>query len=129
MSGATSTGMLGQSPDATVAGRREASGGTHPQTYDQATYTSPISSLRSVQMTDYNPEYHPDLDRLVWGAKQIAPIINRNERQTFYLLEQRHLDADKVGGIWVSSPRRLLFGKRKVAAGAADHRARTGADA
>lgn len=59
------------------------------------------------------PEYHPDLDRLVWGAEAIAAVINRNKRQAFYLLEQGHLDADKVGGVWRSSVRRLLFGKVK----------------
>ena len=60
-------------------------------------------------MTDYNP----DIDRLVWGAKQIAAVINRNERQTFYLLENGFLNAEKKGGIWCSSVRRLLFGKVK----------------
>jgi hypothetical protein len=58
-------------------------------------------------------DYHPDLDRTVWGAKAIAAVINRNKRQTFYLLEQGHLVADKVGGTWCSSVRRLLFGGRK----------------
>jgi hypothetical protein len=58
-------------------------------------------------------DYHPDLDRPVWGAEAIASVINRNKRQTFYLLEQGHLDADKVGGTWRSSTRRLLFGGRK----------------
>ena len=53
-------------------------------------------------------EYHPDLDRLVWGAKAIAAVINRNERQAFYLLEQGHLDAEKKGGVWCSTVRRLL---------------------
>lgn len=61
-------------------------------------------------------DYNPELDRLVWGAKNIAPIINRSERQTFYLLENHHLDAEKKGGVWCSSPRRLLFGKGKAAA-------------
>jgi hypothetical protein len=63
-------------------------------------------------MTDYNP----DLDGLVWGAAAIAKIVNRNVRQTFHLLEQGHLDADKVGGLWSSSPRRLLFGNFKATA-------------
>ena len=57
-------------------------------------------------------EYHPELDRLVWGARDIAAIINRNERQTFFLLEQGLIDGTKIGGRWVSSPRRLLFGGR-----------------
>ena len=66
-----------------------------------------------------DPEFNLDLDRLVWGARGIAEIIGRNERQAFHLLESGYLDADKVGSSWVSSPRRLLFGKR-TAVGAAD---------
>ena len=54
-------------------------------------------------------DYHPDLDRLVWGAKDIAAVINRSTRQAYHLLERNLLDADKVGGVWCSSPRRLLF--------------------
>ena len=60
-------------------------------------------------MTDFNPD---PLDQLVWGAKAIAAIINRNERQTYHLLERNLLDATKIGGVWSSSPRRLLFGGR-----------------
>ena len=51
----------------------------------------------------------------LWGARAIAPVINRSEKQTFYLLEQGRLDADKIGQIWVST-RRLL---RKQFAGKA----------
>jgi hypothetical protein len=50
------------------------------------------------------------LDTPVWGAAAIGRVIGRSERQTFHLLERGHLDASKVGGLWVSTPRRLLNG-------------------
>jgi hypothetical protein len=53
--------------------------------------------------------YDPQIDKPLWGAKAIAAVINRSERQTFYLLEQGRLDADKVGATWTSTIRRLLF--------------------
>ena len=58
-------------------------------------------------------DYHPELDRPIWGAKNIGEAIDRTERQAFYLLEQGHIDASKVGGVWCSSKRRLLFGGSK----------------
>jgi hypothetical protein len=58
-----------------------------------------------------NPQYDPELDRPIWGAREIAALINRSERQAVYLLEQGYIDADKVGGLWRSSIRRLIFGK------------------
>ena len=48
------------------------------------------------------------LDRPVWGAAAIGQVIGRTKRQTIHLLESGHLDADKIGGHWVSTPRRLL---------------------
>lgn len=48
----------------------------------------------------------PGLD-LVWGGKQIAKEIKRNERQTFYLLETGGIPARKVGKIWVADRRQL----------------------
>ena len=50
---------------------------------------------------------HNHLDRPIWGAKAIADHIRRNERQTFYLLENGALDATKVRNVWTSTPRRL----------------------
>ena len=47
-----------------------------------------------------------DLDRPLWGAEAIAREINRAPRATYHLLENGHLDADRVGGRWVSTPRR-----------------------
>jgi hypothetical protein len=49
-----------------------------------------------------------DFDRPIWGASAIARVIDRTEGQAFYLLKAGHLDADKVGGTWTSTPRRLL---------------------
>ena len=43
----------------------------------------------------------PELD-LVWGGRDIAKAINRNPRQTFYLLETGAIPARKVGKIWVA---------------------------
>ena len=48
------------------------------------------------------------MDHPVWGARAMAPIVNRNERQTFHMLEAGLLDATKVGKRWTSTPRRLL---------------------
>lgn len=55
------------------------------------------------------------LDRPLWGAAQIARVVNLVDkdgrlrtRAAFHLLKNRRLDADKIGGIWTSTPRRLL---------------------
>jgi hypothetical protein len=48
------------------------------------------------------------LDVPVWGARAIGAVINRSERQAFHALESGHLSAEKIGHIWVSTPRRLL---------------------
>ena len=49
-----------------------------------------------------------DPDRPIWGAREIAKVINRPERAVFHLLEKGHLPAGKVGGTWVTSRRKLL---------------------
>jgi hypothetical protein len=49
-----------------------------------------------------------DLDRPIWGAEAIGRVIGKNEGQTFYLLGQGLLDANRIGGQWCSTPRRLL---------------------
>jgi hypothetical protein len=54
------------------------------------------------------------LDRPIWGARAFGDVINKNESQTFYLLGKKRadgtplLDADRVNGQYVSTPRRLL---------------------
>ena len=52
---------------------------------------------------------YDDPDRPIWGAAAIGREINLDARQAYYILEAGHLDgvADKVGGRWVSTPRRL----------------------
>ena len=55
-----------------------------------------------------NPETVVDDDTPVWGAKNIAALINRGERSVYYLLEKGMIDATKVGNIWTSTPRRIL---------------------
>ena len=47
-------------------------------------------------------------DKPVWGAANFGKVINRAEAQVYHLLEQKRLDADKSGNLWVSTPRRLL---------------------
>jgi hypothetical protein len=48
-----------------------------------------------------------ELDRVLWGAEAIGQQIGRSERQTYHLLENGLLPADKVGKLWTSTPRRL----------------------
>jgi hypothetical protein len=48
-----------------------------------------------------------DLDRPLWGAKAIGAEIGRSERQAYHLLENGLIPGEKVGKIWVSTPRRL----------------------
>ena len=48
-------------------------------------------------------------DRIIWGAKNIGRAINRNERQTFALLEGGKIPgAKKIGHIWTVRQRRLM---------------------
>jgi hypothetical protein len=56
-----------------------------------------------------------DLDVPVWGAPNIARILNLvdehgkpNTRRCYFLLEQRYVDATKIGASWCSTRRRLL---------------------
>jgi hypothetical protein len=44
---------------------------------------------------------------LVWGADEIAKFIGRPRRQTYHMLENRHIPARKAGGIWVASRSKL----------------------
>jgi hypothetical protein len=48
-----------------------------------------------------------DGDTIIWGAANIASIINTTTKRTFNLLEHGHLPAKKVGGRWCSTRRRL----------------------
>jgi hypothetical protein len=56
-----------------------------------------------------------DPDMPVWGAEAIGKTagvfakdgVTVDLRRTYYLLEQKILDADKAGRAWVSTPRRI----------------------
>jgi hypothetical protein len=54
------------------------------------------------------PAAEVDPDAPVWGAAAIGAIINRNERETYYLLERKALrGAKKLGGMWSALPSML----------------------
>lgn len=47
-------------------------------------------------------------DRPVWGVKAISEVINRNERQTYYLCSKGLIPVTKIGDQWTGIPSRLL---------------------
>jgi hypothetical protein len=54
-------------------------------------------------------------DTPIWGAAAIAEVANIRDKKgnldlpaTFYKLQNKHLDASKVGGEWCSTPRRII---------------------
>jgi hypothetical protein len=49
-----------------------------------------------------------DLDVPLWGAKLMAPVINKTERETRHLIQTKQLDVTKKGALYVSTARRLL---------------------
>jgi hypothetical protein len=58
-----------------------------------------------------------DLDLPIWGAKAIARAAglfrddgSADTRKAFYKLEAGYIDADKNGGEWVTTKRRILGG-------------------
>lgn len=46
-------------------------------------------------------------DTPLWGAAEIAKVINLSRDKTYYLLEKELIPAKKVGAIWVSTRRQL----------------------
>lgn len=54
-----------------------------------------------------NPETVVDDDTPIWGVKQIAALVNRDERSVYYLLQKGLIDATKMGVLWVTTPRRI----------------------
>lgn len=54
------------------------------------------------------PSIAPSTEDIVWEVGNIAAVIGRSERQTFYLLNSGSLPGKKVGGRWVASRRKLL---------------------
>ena len=63
-----------------------------------------------------HPQLGDENDEVLWGAKAIAAAIDRDVRQTFHMLGNGYLPANKVGRIWVSTRNRL----RQVIAGESD---------
>lgn len=49
-----------------------------------------------------------EAEELIWGADEIAKVIDRTPRQTFHMLEKGQLPARKVGNRWVAGRGRLL---------------------
>jgi hypothetical protein len=49
----------------------------------------------------------PELDKPLWGVPAIAGELHLTMRQAYHALERGYLPANKVGGRWVSTPRRL----------------------
>ena len=45
---------------------------------------------------------------IIWGASNIARVINLSTRATFHLLESGNLPAKKVGARWVAEREALL---------------------
>jgi hypothetical protein len=48
-----------------------------------------------------------DLDKPVYGARAIGRVMGLSEAQAFHALEGGRLDANKFGGKWMSTVRRL----------------------
>lgn len=57
-------------------------------------------------------------DDILSGVAAIAAFINEPERRTYYLLENRHLPAGKIGAIWTASKSRLREHYDRVTRGA-----------
>jgi hypothetical protein len=55
-----------------------------------------------------SPKNQQQPSDIVWGAKAIGQVINRSERETYFLLEKNLLPAVRVGRKWSASRSRLL---------------------
>jgi hypothetical protein len=49
----------------------------------------------------------PLKDDILWGGRAIADEVGRPLREVYYLLQEKRLDADKVGDVWVTTRTRL----------------------
>jgi hypothetical protein len=58
-------------------------------------------------MTKTKPDIQDDLDTPIWGAKSMAPVLNRTERETYHLIKHKQLDVTRKGNLYVSTKRRL----------------------
>jgi hypothetical protein len=64
-----------------------------------------MSRANDVFPSELETNNGPDV---LWGAPSIARVINKSIRATYYLLENKIIPANKAGGQWVASRRRLL---------------------
>jgi hypothetical protein len=55
-----------------------------------------------------SPKNQPSPSDIVWGARAIGQVINRSERETYFLLENDLLPAVRVGRKWSASRARLI---------------------
>ena len=58
--------------------------------------------------THQDTRHDDDLDTPLWGVKEMAPVINRTERETYHLIKIKQLDVTRKGALYVSTKRRLL---------------------
>lgn len=49
-----------------------------------------------------------NLDTPLWGAEAMAPVINRTERDVYWLIKTGQIDVTKKGARYVTTRRRLL---------------------
>lgn len=49
-----------------------------------------------------------DLDRPIYGVDAISRALDLTKRQTYWVLEQGHLPASKIGRRWFTTTRRIL---------------------
>jgi hypothetical protein len=51
-----------------------------------------------------------DLDTPIWGAVKFAPILRRDPKAVYYMLEKGYLASavEQIGSSYVSTKRRLL---------------------
>ena len=54
------------------------------------------------------PNHDIDLDAPLWGAKAMAPVVRKNEREVRHLINTGLIDVTKVGSLYVTTKRRLL---------------------
>jgi hypothetical protein len=90
-----------------VAVMKKYSEGYHRHSQSVRKFRGDNRSAQNAMATLTNPPIIEDLDRLLWGAAEIAPVINRTVPQTFRMLEQGLLPAKKVRRLWVSTRRHL----------------------
>ena len=74
-----------------------------------AVFLLPAASLNEGSRRMRNTKPTPDdLDAPIWHVKNMAPVINRTERETFHLIWSKQIDVTKKGALYVSTRRRLL---------------------